>query len=237
MLLCETVIKGVKVMKKLVLILMLCVLPLTVQAASKKLGRDGESADKNIAVVKKSGRCKANSDCATNYCNAGTCSTCTSNSNCETGYVCNLTKNSIARAGVCVKTSKAGVCTKDADCLGGQICNTAISQCVQCMKDSQCQKAGHEAVACDTQGVLKADGSREAPTYKCMLCKEGTACGGCTGNYVSDGNGSCRCADTAFNINSVGEALKCVPYADYCICKQSGFKPQPNGNGCCCVEQ
>lgn len=215
-------------MKKLVLILMLCVLPLTVQAASKKLGQESTS-EKKSAVVKQSGKCKANSDCATNYCNSGTCSTCTSNSNCETGYVCNLTKNNIARAGVCVKNSKAGVCTKDADCLSGQICNTEISQCVQCKQDSQCQSAGHEAVYCDTKG--------SSPTYKCVLCKDGESCGGCTGNYVANGNGSCRCAPTAFNIAETGENLNCVAYTDYCLCKQSGFVPQANGNGCCCVEK
>ena len=207
MLLCETVIKGVKVMKKLVLILMLCVLPLTVQAASKKLGQDA-STDKGVAVVKQSGKCKANSDCATNYCDVSTgkCSTCTSDSNCGSGYVCNLTKNDKGRAGVCIKATKAGVCTKDADCKGGQICDTANSKCVQCLKDSQCQKAGQEAVVCD-------------PTAKkCVLCKDGESCGGCTGNYVANGNGSCRCAPTAFNIAGAGEALNCAPYTDYCLC-------------------
>lgn len=97
-------------MKKIILILMLGLLPLSVQAKSSKLGGEGV----NISVRNKhaGGKvCTSHDQCKTGLCKDGSCVYCDADNPCSAGKTCLL--------GVC---KDAGSCNSTSDCEGGYKC-------------------------------------------------------------------------------------------------------------------
>lgn len=119
-------------MKKIVWILMLGLLPLSVQAKSVKLGNE----DAQSAPVSHGGEkvCTSHDQCKTGLCKDGKCVYCDEDNACPTGKTCLL--------GMC---KEAGACNRTSDCEGGYKC--VEGACQVCLSGEKGCNCGEVTVA------------------------------------------------------------------------------------------
>ncbi len=130
-------------MKKTILILMLCLLPLSVQAKSAKLVNSAYRLSGKNA-------CGAHSQCSTGLCKDNRCVYCDGGNPCPEGKTCLL--------GIC---KNAGPCTQTSDCDSGYKC--ASGKCRACVSgemDCNCGGAAADGKGgCEcAKGAFRYDG-------------------------------------------------------------------------------
>lgn len=156
-------------MKKTVLILMLCLLPLSVQAKSSKLvnteyGLGGKNA------------CSSHSQCSTGLCKDSKCIYCDDSNPCPAGKTCLL--------GMCKRSDK---CTQTSDCDNGYKC--VDGRCQACLSGETGCNCGDAAAdgngGCEcVKGTFRYDG-------ECIPYCDYTVCA--AGLVKTEKDGMCCC--------------------------------------------
>lgn len=201
-------------------------------------------------VNNSSGKCKTNSDCATDargqVCNTatGSCLVCLQDSDCGSGKFCDASQHACvicrnsgdcAPGQVCSGSRCVPGCSGDhPGCPSGSVCDVQGGACVQCVKDAdctsgRCNSADHQCVACLTDADCPGGSICDA-LNKCVQgcdtskpCPQGSVCDGTSGSCVG-------CLQDADCKNLA--APRCDPKLRTCVACLSANDNCPLGSYC-----